>query len=108
MQPKPTDPRKWLLGGVAVILLVVLGLLGYSALHSASPPARTYTVAPHYVARNYVDLSRMPDASFLQITDTDHVRVVREQGDVCMVEVLEGEFRGEQGWVRTAWLQEGR
>jgi hypothetical protein len=103
-----TDPRKLMLGAVALALAVVGGVLAYSSYQSTPPAEKTYTVAPHYVARNLVDLSRMPDSSFLQIADTDHVRVVGEEGDMRMVEVLEGEFRGETGWVRIGWLQEGR
>jgi hypothetical protein len=105
MQPSPRDPRKLILGAVALVLISVVGLFGYVASHAAGPAEKTYTVAPHYVARNLVDLSRMPDSSFLQITENDHVRVVGGDGNAATVEVLEGEFRGEKGWVPMAWLQ---
>jgi len=103
---KTSDPRKWILGAVALVLLGVVSILGFVNMGSGPAATKTYTVAPHYVARNIVDLSRMPDATFLQITSSDHVQVVEEQGDIASVEVLDGEFRGEKGWVRMAWLQE--
>src|SRR4051812_16520564 len=76
-----TDPRKWILGAVALVLVGVVATVGYLSSYSHAASEKTYTVAPHYVARNYVDLSRMPDSSFLQITENDHVRVTRSQGD---------------------------
>jgi hypothetical protein len=102
---KTSDPRKWILGAVAIALLGAGSMVAYLNLHSSGPVEKTYTVAPHYVARNLVDLSRMPDSSFLQITENDHVRVVGGDGNAATVEVLEGEFRGEKGWVPMAWLQ---
>jgi hypothetical protein len=103
-----TDVRKWMLGAVATALVCVVAILAYFSLHTTVPAEKTYTLSPQYVAHNIVDLSRRPDASFLQLMETDHVRVEDEQDGISLVEVLEGEHRGERGWVRTAWLQVGR
>lgn len=113
--------------GVAVLIVVLVGLWIYGSvlLDKASAVGSTHTLVPPLIAMTRSDVETLIENAnsghsegsaygtgmliklgrVVEVGEGAKVRVVLGDHDKCLVEVLGGQRRGDQGWVKTSWLR---